>query len=409
MESVARPGGPALKDAFEFYSEPGLKAYTETKNGETEYFVEGYISTHEKDLVNDIVTQSCMDDMHKQLKNRNIKIDYQHEAWRGESEFEKELNKTITPVARIVNQERDNKGIKAKVKLNKAHNRFEEIWGSIQDEMLDAFSIAFLPEDWDMVTDRDGEEVRMLNKVKLLNVAFTGNPINPDAKMTDVMTKALDSYQEIKDKGTNGLKYTRASNRLKSIKGQIEKLEDELKMAQNNQTDTKDVPDSLEELTKDMDEETAAQVKSFVENTRNSENNKNPEGKGDNMGDDSTPDDKSGNDQPDSPDQKSGGDNNQDVKSQLEDLKSRMEDLESSVDSKDDTDTDTDTKDDNGDGDGTDTKDASDEIKELKSQIDSLKENLEQPNRKSREVDFDDIKSEVEEKDGDGGPLDYIG
>ena len=109
---------------------------TEEKNNEKNYFVEGYISTSELDQGNDIVTEECLDDMVEQIKTGNIKIDVEHETW-------KKKDYSDIQVGKIIDGFRDETGIKVVVQLNKHHKRFKEIWGSLQDGFLDAFSIAF--------------------------------------------------------------------------------------------------------------------------------------------------------------------------------------------------------------------------------------------------------------------------
>lgn len=153
--------------------------------------VEGYISTGDLDLVQDIVTPNCMVDMLKQLDQRSIKMDVEHEAFRGKNIIEKTLNKTKIPVGKIVEASLDKKGIKVKTELNPHHSRYEEVKNSIKDGFLDAFSIAFIPlEKASKIVD--GKNVRMLEKLNLLNVAFTGNPVNPEASFTNIAMKSLD-------------------------------------------------------------------------------------------------------------------------------------------------------------------------------------------------------------------------
>ena len=64
------------------------------EKGEQKVFLEGYLSTNDCDLVNDIVTKNCMESMKNQILDRNIKLDIEHEAFRGGSLEEKEINKT---------------------------------------------------------------------------------------------------------------------------------------------------------------------------------------------------------------------------------------------------------------------------------------------------------------------------
>jgi len=170
----------------------------ELKSEGENFFVEGYISTSDLDLVNDIVTKACMMDMAEQMRNRTIKFDVEHEAFRGKSELEKEINKTLIPIAKVEDFIIDKKGLKVRSVLNRHSTRFEEVKGSIENGFLDAFSIAFIPVSSEYVM-KDGKEVRMIDKISLLNVAYTGNPINTNASIEKVFMKSLEFLEE-KDK-----------------------------------------------------------------------------------------------------------------------------------------------------------------------------------------------------------------
>jgi len=185
---------------FIFTSEP-----IELKSEGENFFVEGYISTSDLDLVNDIVTKSCLMDMAEQMKSRVIKFDVEHESFRGKSNLEREINKTIIPAAKIDDFLIDKKGLKVRALLNRHSNRFDEVKGSIEDGFLDAFSIAYVPIKSTNVT-KQGKQVRMLDKINLLNVAFTGNPVNTEAKMVNVFMKSLEflGKQEKSKQGPGG-------------------------------------------------------------------------------------------------------------------------------------------------------------------------------------------------------------
>ncbi len=182
------------KSLDNFYTDSIATEVVETKTGK-EYFITGYISTHDRDLVDDIVTENCMEDMLTQIKSGNIKIDIDHATWRGKSKEETEANKTINPIARIVDAARDVKGIWIKALMNKASPRFQEAWDSVQNKFLTAFSIAYIAQKAITKSLMDGT-VRLLDKVKLLNVALTGNPINTGATISEVFTKSLNNLKE---------------------------------------------------------------------------------------------------------------------------------------------------------------------------------------------------------------------
>ncbi len=167
----------------------------ELKEEGENFFVEGYISTSDLDLVNDIVTKDCIMDMADQMKSRTIKMDLEHESFRGDNEVELEINKTLIPAAKIDDFLVDKKGMRVRAMLNRHVQRFNELKNSIKDGFLDAFSIAFIPTKA-RVEERNGQEVRMLDKINLLNVAFTGNPVNTHATMTNIFAKSLEFLKE---------------------------------------------------------------------------------------------------------------------------------------------------------------------------------------------------------------------
>lgn len=155
---------------------------TEVK-GVKEYIISGYISTPNLDLANDIITKSAMDDMVTQIKSGSVMLDFEHETIHSE-------NLDINPFGRITEAKVDSKGVWVKAVLNSANRRFSEIWGSIKGGFLRAFSIAFKPLQ--AVTKYiEGKSVRVLDKLKLINVGLTGTPINEECSMDTVFTKAI--------------------------------------------------------------------------------------------------------------------------------------------------------------------------------------------------------------------------
>jgi len=180
-----------MEEARFIFSSDKLELKTEGDN----VFVEGYISTSDQDQVNDIVSKACILDMAEQMKERTIKFDVEHASFRGKSNLEREINKTIVPVAKVDDFVVDKKGLKVRSMLNKFSKRFEEVKGSIKEGFLDAFSIAFVPVK-STIVEKNGEKIRVLDKVNLLNVAYTGNPINTEAKMTEVFAKSLEFLEE---------------------------------------------------------------------------------------------------------------------------------------------------------------------------------------------------------------------
>ncbi len=210
--------------------------------------VVGEVSTTHPDLVNDIVSLKCLKSMQKQIQEGNLKIDLEHEAFRGKDHEEKEINKTKIPVGRMIEptitETKSDKGIQqglsVKVLFNKNCDKFESVKSNIVNKFLDAFSIAFIPTETRLVM-KGKEEFRILDDVRLLNVALTGNPVNTAAQMKQIVVKAgaaLDEYKaekkinpgiadslEVKNKTSNASRNARNA----AIAGDDEDEEEEKK------------------------------------------------------------------------------------------------------------------------------------------------------------------------------------
>ena len=232
-----------ITNEFVFYSDK-LDYKTVVGAKGKEFFIEGYISTGDIDLVNDIVTKGCMDSMLGQFDQRSIKLDFEHETFRGKSKLEAEANKTRLPLGRAVTKDQDSKGVKVKWKMNENWKKFDEkgnvvmdfkdIWNNVENEMLDAFSIAYVPTSTKSMK-REGKDVRMLDNVNLLNVALTGNPINPHATMSAVMAKSL---AFMKDQDMDETANIEIKDRLKIIESEVADLKSNLS---NSNVDNKNM------------------------------------------------------------------------------------------------------------------------------------------------------------------------
>lgn len=222
------PGGTGMRSAFG-------KTFTfttdklEIKETDGKEYIIGYASTGDLDLVNDIVTGDCLHDMADQVKNRSIKIDVEHDSYDGDTHWTKEKAKTIIPAARIIDAAVDQKGLLIKAEINKDYKKFDadgnvvfdytQLKENIQNGFLDAWSIAYIPLKTTTKTTDEGR-VRLLQKLSLLNVAFTGNPANPEASFSAVMLKSLNYLNEEDNMTEEELK------RLEDLEERIKALED---------------------------------------------------------------------------------------------------------------------------------------------------------------------------------------
>ena len=200
-----------LSKPFTFYAKQlSYKSFFDEKAKKKRYFVKGHIDSEDLDLVNDIVTKDCMRDISTQFKGRSIKLDFDHETLRqaanGHPEF---LNLTRSPLGKALTEELDEKGNFVHFELNpnyKLLNKkgeivktFNEIWSEIKSGFLDAFSIAYFPVRSSTKSVK-GNLARLLDRVLLINVALTGNAINPGASLTEAMAKSLEWLKENESK-----------------------------------------------------------------------------------------------------------------------------------------------------------------------------------------------------------------
>ena len=143
-------------------------------------YTEGSISTTDLDLVDDIVTKNFLDSMQRQTNERLIKLDIEHEAFKGKTYEEKEINKTKIPAGKITDAEVENigkdkhgknrYGLNVQTEVNRNRKDYEDLKGNLLEKYLDAYSIAFLATDV-KYEERDGKTIRLLNGVVNVKLA----------------------------------------------------------------------------------------------------------------------------------------------------------------------------------------------------------------------------------------------
>ena len=155
-------------------------------------FVEGYISSSTIDGANSFMTNTSLKSMVNQINDGNIKLDYEHETVLGHD--------SVLPVGSITNATLDTHGVKIKAEMNKNSGKFNNLWNSIKDGHVNSFSVYFKPLSVIPIATERGN-VNMIDDVDLLNVTFTGTPVNKDAVITDygirsVMANVIKSYED---------------------------------------------------------------------------------------------------------------------------------------------------------------------------------------------------------------------
>jgi tetrahydromethanopterin S-methyltransferase subunit G len=169
------------------------------KSDSGDFYVNFYLTTDDVDKVNDMVTTECQEDIVRQLQGRDIsiKMGVEHDVYLVN-------DKRLLPHAKITEAKRISEQGKSRVKataiLNKHHPDFNSVKGSIIDGFLDATSIEYKPVEF-VHRNISGKTVRLLNKILLKGVTFTGRPINEAAKILDFFVKSQDMYDKWESKG----------------------------------------------------------------------------------------------------------------------------------------------------------------------------------------------------------------
>lgn len=164
--------------------------------GNQKYYVEGYCSTVDKDKAGEVLDHSAQEDIYNQIQSENITLDLEHQLWYSDDGklLPRPRNDKI-PVAKVVEAKLTSRGVWIKAELNQNLDKFKELWGSIKDGFLKAFSVAFYP------IQKAGSVIKHLN---LVNITLTGSPVNSSATFAVAMKSAsawLDS-QEAEVKAT---------------------------------------------------------------------------------------------------------------------------------------------------------------------------------------------------------------
>ena len=166
-------------------------------DGESEFYIEGYVSTTDSDKYNDIVTADGQTDLIAQINAVPITMDLDHESFVSEDGemHDRPMNKI--PIAKVVESRLEAKGAYVKAKLNSSHPKYKSILKSIKDGFLHSFSIAYVPVKA-IKKSINGVVHRLLDKVNLLNVGITGIPVNPNATFA-VVTKSFNNKKMVEE------------------------------------------------------------------------------------------------------------------------------------------------------------------------------------------------------------------
>lgn len=225
-------------DSFEFKTDGG------------EYYTEGILEVADYvDVDNDVVTQNCITDMAKQIDGASVSAQFNI---KGNLEHEHVLNDSrIIPRAKVVKSEIKGNNLFIRVQLNKHHPEFKSLWGSINDGFIDAYSMEFKAIDYKHVT-HNGKSVRVLDRVKLGGVGYTGRPVCEVCKITDFFIKSKESdsmADDIKPEEKPEAEpettetpepVTETGTEMSEMKAQLDKLTSDLELKNKELSELKD-------------------------------------------------------------------------------------------------------------------------------------------------------------------------
>jgi len=150
----------------------------------------GYLSTSTLDLVNDVVTKECMEDMLSQIRSGvngfapSIKGSEQHDVVL-------EKNPMKIPISRITNANVNDKGLFIEGEFNEDHPDFNRYWAMATKGFLDGLSIEYIAKD----VKYDGD-VRYLKKVQLTGYGHAPRPVNKEC-VAEIFVKSMDAFPKL--------------------------------------------------------------------------------------------------------------------------------------------------------------------------------------------------------------------
>lgn len=270
-----------------------------TLKSDKRYYVQGYISTTDIDLANEVLTENAQKDLHNQIQTiiksgGFITGDIEHMVFYDDNGKALSMPKVrdssgslIIPEMKIIDSELRDKGVWVKSEINRNHPNFNTIWKNIEEGFLNGFSVAV--KAITTITKKiNNEWVNLIDKIKLINVTMTGTPANPNAlmspvlksliqetkgdlmeydKLTDEQKKEYDALENDEDKKA----FLKKCGESDSVKKSIEHQEEVSDEKEDKEENKEEVPELKSALTTLKSEITT--LKSNLEqlNTYNSE------------------------------------------------------------------------------------------------------------------------------------------
>lgn len=168
--------------------------------GEKQRYIEGFITTKDRDSSGDVITDNAQNEIVSYLKSAQVPItmDVDHEDWLDDNGqvLPKPKGGRI-PIAKIIEAEKRDNGVWVKAVFNNDSPIAEPTWKSIMNKFLHSFSIAFYPLK--SIKRVVGDTVtNLIDSIDLVQVTLTGAPVNKHATFVPVMKAVAQTMEDKK-------------------------------------------------------------------------------------------------------------------------------------------------------------------------------------------------------------------
>lgn len=161
-----------------------IETKAEKRNGVEVGIVKGYIATWDVDRCYDVFVKGCFSDSVNEHRNKKRQIRLKDQHGRTIGGF---------PIETV---REDDTGLYAEGEINLEVQQGRDVYSLLKQGVLCDFSIGFSPLEWEYVTNKAGDQyvtVRIIKKAYVWEGSVVDEPMNPEAKVTEV--KAVVPYQ----------------------------------------------------------------------------------------------------------------------------------------------------------------------------------------------------------------------
>jgi hypothetical protein len=163
-----------------FFFSDKIEIKSHLKDGIEKFYLTGVVSSSNKDLGYDIVSERALGQLVETLNTKPIKLGYDHQEILTGRPTMVPIGKSINGTSKLIEN-----GTKAyaEFELNDSLSIFPEIKNSLERGFLDAFSVEYRTNEAIPAIEHKGtaDSPRYISSWDVVGMAVTGRPMNPDA------------------------------------------------------------------------------------------------------------------------------------------------------------------------------------------------------------------------------------